>query len=126
VKAWASMKSFQPKAEGPPLDHERRNPPGPNTSAEDHLELTRSETDPMSRPTRRNRNAEVDFKREKRTNAIHASTTDPESRVYRKSPCTGAMLCFMGHALMENRSGLIVQGDLRRPIFTRNEVPHWA
>jgi hypothetical protein len=66
----------------------------------------------MSRPTRRNRNAEVDFKGEKRTNATHASTTDPEARLYKKSPGTGAMLCFMGHALMENRSGLIVQGDL--------------
>lgn len=38
--------------------------------------------------------------------------TDPDARLYTKSPGTGAMLCFMGHALMENRSGLIVQGDL--------------
>ena len=34
------------------------------------------------------------------------------ARLYKKSPGTGAMLCFMGHALMENRSGLIVQGYL--------------
>ena len=66
----------------------------------------------MPRPPRHNRNAEVDFKGEKRSNATHASTTDPAARLCKKSPGTGAMLCFMGHALMENRSGLIVQGDL--------------
>jgi hypothetical protein len=38
--------------------------------------------------------------------------TDPEARLYKKSPGTGAVLCFMGHALMENRCGLIVQGAL--------------
>jgi hypothetical protein len=36
----------------------------------------------------------------------------PPLRLYKKSPGTGAMLCFIGHALMENSSGLIVQGDL--------------
>jgi len=41
-----------------------------------------------------------------------ASTTDPDARLYKKSPGTGAALCFIGHALMENRSGLIVQGEL--------------
>ena len=61
---------------------------------------------------RHNRNAEVDFKGEKRSNATHVSTTDPEARLYKKSPGTGAALCFMGHALMENRHGLIVQGEL--------------
>lgn len=54
----------------------------------------------------------VDFRSEKRSNATHASTADPDARLYKKSPGTGAMLCFIGHALMENRSGLIVQGDL--------------
>ena len=115
VKAWASMKSFQPKATGKPSDDDPGGPPSPDSPAEDHPELTPTETDPMSRPTRptrRNRNAEVDFKGEKRTNATHGSTTDPDARLYKKSPGTGAMLCFMGHALMENRSGLIVQGDL--------------
>ncbi len=66
----------------------------------------------MPRPNHRGRNAEVDFRGEKRSNATHASTTDPEARLYKKSPGTGAMLCFMGHALMENRHELIVQGDL--------------
>ena len=58
------------------------------------------------------RNAEVDFRGEKRSNATHVSTTDPGARLYKKSPGTGALLCCMGRALMENRSGLIVQGDL--------------
>ena len=113
VKAWASMKSFQPKTEGvPPDDEEPENRPAPDTVLENQPAETRTEIDPMPRPTHQHRNAEVDFRGEKRSNATHASTTDPEARLYKKSPGTGAMLCFMGHALMENRSGLIVQGDL--------------
>ena len=60
------------------------------------------------------RNAEVDFKGEKRSNATHASTTDPDARLYKKAPGTGAALCFIGYGLMENRSGLIVEADLTR------------
>ncbi|WP_051312631.1 IS5 family transposase [Pseudodonghicola xiamenensis] len=112
VKAWASMKSFQPKATDTPSDDDPGGPSGQDNPTEDHPEPTPSETDPMSRPTRQNRNAEVDFRGEKRSNATHASTTDPDARLYKKSPGTGAMLCFIGHALMENRNGLIVQGDL--------------
>lgn len=95
-----------------PPDDDRGGPSGPKGPANDHTELTCSETTPMPRPNRQNRNAEVDSRGEKRSNATHASTTDPDARLYKKSPGTGAMLCFMGHALMENRSGLIVQGDL--------------
>lgn len=40
----------------------------------------------MLRNTSRNRNAEVDFKGEKHSNATHASTTDPDARLYKKSP----------------------------------------
>ena len=112
VKAWASMKSFQPKGSDTPPDDDASSPPGPNATAKDNPEPTVSETVPMPRSSRHNRNAEVDFRGEKRSNATHASTTDPDARLYKKSPGTGAMLCFMGHALMENRSGLIVQGDL--------------
>ena len=68
----------------------------------------------MTRPTSRDRNAEVDFRGWKRSNATRASATDPDARLYRKSAGTGAMLCFMGLTLMENRSGLIVQADLNR------------
>jgi transposase len=115
IKAWASMKSFQPKAEGTPPDDEGPDDP-PTPSIDPDNQLTQSEpeteTEPMPRSNHRNRNAEVDFKGEKRSNATHASTTDPEARLYKKSPGTGATLCFMGHALMENRHGLVVQGDL--------------
>ena len=45
---------------------------------------------------------------------VEPATTDPDARLYRKSPGTGAMLCFMGHTLMENRNGLIVQAELTR------------
>ena len=110
VKAWASMKSFQRKEGDAPPDDDPGSPPRPDTTTEDEPQTT--ETEPMPRTIHQNRNAEVNFKGEKRSNATHASTTDPDARLYKKSPGTGAMLCFMGHALMENRSGLIVQGDL--------------
>ena len=58
------------------------------------------------------RNTEEDWKGEKRSNITHASTTDPESRLYRKSLNTAAMLCFSGHLLMENRNALIVDAEL--------------
>ncbi len=106
------MKSFQPKADDTPPNDDPGGPPSPDGPTEDHPEPTPSEIAPMSRPTRQSRNADIDFRGEKRSNATHASTTDPDARLYKKSSGTGAMLCFMGHALMENRSGLIVQGDL--------------
>ncbi len=113
IKARASMKSFQQKAEGTPPDNERPDdPPTPSIAPDNQPTQSEPETEPMPRTNHRNRNAEVDFKGEKRSNATHASTTDPEARLYKKSPGTGATLCFMGHALMENRHGLVVQGDL--------------
>jgi hypothetical protein len=51
-------------------------------------------------------NRETDFHGQKRGNETHASTTDPDARLYRKGPGKEAKLCFMGHALMENRKGL--------------------
>jgi transposase len=56
------------------------------------------------------RNGARDFHGEQRRNDTHASTTDPEARLYRKGKGKEAKLCFMGHALMENRHGLIVAG----------------
>jgi transposase len=113
IKAWASMKSFQPRAEGaPPDDEGPGDPPTQDTAAGTQPGQTQHETEPMTRPTHRHRNAEVDFKGEKRSNATHASVTDPDARLYKKSPGTGAVLCFMGHALMENRHGFVVEGDL--------------
>lgn len=113
INARASMKSFQQKAEGPPPDNEGpADPPTPSIAPDNQSTQSEPETKPMPRPDHRNRNAEVDFKGEKRSNATHASTTYPEVRLYKKSPGIGATPCFMGHALMENRHGLVVQGDL--------------
>ena len=50
----------------------------------------------------------------KRSNETHASTTDPDARLYRKGPGKEAKLCFIGHGLMENRSGLLVDACLTR------------
>ena len=54
------------------------------------------------------RNGERDFHGEQRRNDTHASSTDPDARLFRKGSGKEARLCFMGHALMENRNGLIV------------------
>jgi transposase len=78
IDAWASMKSFRRK---------------------DGMD------DP---PSGSGRNAERNFRNEKRSNATHASTTDPDARLYRKSDGQPSRLCFMGHLLIENRHGLIV------------------
>ncbi len=113
IKAWASMKSFQPRADGSPPDKGGGGPDDrPSARPEDAAEQPKPESTEMSRPTPRSRNAEVDFRGEKRSNATHASVTDPDARLFEKSPGAGATLCFMGHTLMENRSGLVVQADL--------------
>jgi transposase len=112
VKAWASMKSFQPKDDGAPPDDGGGPDNPPAVSPDEAPDQPKQETAPMPRTARRNRNAEVDFRGETRSNATHASTTDPDARLFKKSPGTGAVLCFMGHTLMENRNGLIVQADL--------------
>ena len=64
--------------------------------------------DGSGEPLGAGRNGERDFHGECRHNDTHASTTDPDARLYRKGPGKEARLCFMGHALMENRNGLIV------------------
>jgi transposase len=58
------------------------------------------------------RNPAVDFHGEKRLNRTHASTTDPEARLFKKAKGKEAKLCFMGHVLMENRHGLVVSPRL--------------
>ena len=64
--------------------------------------------DGSGEPPGEGRNGERDFRRERRRNDTHASTTDPDARLYRKGPGKEAKLSFMGHALMENRNGLVV------------------
>ena len=63
-------------------------------------------------PPEPGRNGERDFHGEAPSNATHQSTTDPEARLYRKGAGREARLCFMDHALMENRNGLVVDGCL--------------
>lgn len=58
------------------------------------------------------KNPDVDFRGEKRSNETHVSSTDPEARLMRKGLGKETKLCFMGHVLMENRTGLIVDLDL--------------
>jgi transposase len=87
IEAWASLKSFKPKGAG-----------GEDDGSDDSG----------------GRNAAADFTGEKRSNATHASTTDPDAMLYRKGPGMEARLCFIGHGLMENRSGLIVGTRLTR------------
>ena len=70
------------------------------------------------------RNGERDFKGEKRSNQTHASTSDPDARLYRKGDGQPAVLCYMGHALMENRNGLLVGGVATRA--TGNAEPFAA
>jgi transposase len=84
IEAWASMKSFRPK------DGSDNPPEGGG------------------------RNAEANFHGQKRSNETHASSTDPDARLYRKGPGKEAKLSFIGHGLMENRSGLLVDACLTR------------
>ena len=63
-------------------------------------------------PPAAGRNAEHDFHGEKRTNDTHASTTDPEARLFRKGRGKEARLCFIGHLMAENRNVLIVNARL--------------
>src|SRR5437667_91990 len=57
-------------------------------------------------------NPTVNFHGERRSNATHASTTDPQALLYRKGDRREATLCYQGHVLMENRHGLAVDGCL--------------
>ena len=84
IEAWASIKSFKPK--GGSGD----GPPAGGGG----------------------RHGERDFHGERRTNQTHASTTDPDARLIRRGRGKEAKLCHMGHLLMENQSGLLVDAQL--------------
>ena len=79
LEAWAGQKSFKRKV--------------PDTSP-------RPPDDPG--------NPSIDFRGERRTNATHASTTDPDARVYKKARGQEAKRCYLGHVLREKRHGLVV------------------
>src|SRR5262249_16576715 len=74
--------------------------------------------DGSGEPPSPGRNGERDFHNEKRSNETHASTTDPDARLYRKADGRESRLCFMGHGLMENRNGLAVGVALTRATGT--------
>jgi len=82
IEAWASQASFKPKA---------------------------GQDEP---PSVGGRPGQGDFKGERRRNDTHASTTDPDARLYRKGSGQEARLCYLGHVLSENRHGLAVGGAL--------------
>lgn len=67
--------------------------------------------DGSDEPPSPGRNGTRDFHGEKRANDTHESTTDPEAKLFRKGSSQPAKLYFMGHALIENRHGLVVQAD---------------
>jgi transposase len=78
LEAYASLKSFQPKQ-------------GPSNPSDD---------DPG--------NPSIDFRGQRRSNQTHQSTTDPDSRLFRKADGQPSRLAYTGSALMENRHGLVV------------------
>jgi len=82
IEAWAGQKSFQRK-------HRKRTPPPDDPG-----------------------NPNVDFHGERRANATHQSTTDPQARLYKKAAGQEAKLCYLGHVLVENRNGLVVNTRL--------------
>jgi transposase len=88
IEAWASIKSFRRKDGS---DNDRQGP---------------------------GRNAERNFHKEKRSNETHQSTTDPDALLYKKGDGQPAKLCYMGHALMENRHGLAVGGGVSQATGT--------
>lgn len=78
-----------------------------------HKSVKPKDTDPTDPP---DSNGWSDFRGEKRTNETHASTTDPDARLARKSSGTGAELAYAVNTLMDNRNGLIA--DVRADIAT--------
>jgi transposase len=89
LKAWASMKSFRPKSPS-------------------------SGEDPMNgsgEPPSPGRNGEANFRKTKRSNETHASRTDKDARLFRKGDGQESRLSYLGHALMENRNGLVVAAE---------------
>jgi transposase len=94
IEAWASMKSFVPK-------DDKEAPPSGDAGGDGG-----------------GRNADRNFRGEKRVNETHASTTDPDARLFRKGAGKEAKLCHMGHLMTENRNGLIVDARMTAPTGT--------
>ena len=131
LEAWASHKSFKPRAspqdpgsggagsEGAgsgPADAGGPEPKSRKPKSRKPKGREPKGREPKGREPKgrepKGRNREVDWRGERRCNDTHVSVTDPEAKLYRKSSGTGASLCFMGHLLTENRNGLIVDAEL--------------
>jgi transposase len=92
IEAYASIKSFVPK------DHKPKD-------------SDRSDSNGF-----KSRNAQVDFHGQKRSNATHASTTDPDAKLFKKSDGKEAKLCHNLHAIVENRHGLVLALEVNSPL----------
>jgi transposase len=68
------------------------------------------------------KNPSVDFKGQRRVNETHRSRTDPEARLARKGDGESARLAYTGHALMDNRHGLVVDTTLTQASGTAEWV----
>ena len=108
IRAWASMKSFQPREAASSTEPPAVGDAGSGRDGGANQDGGAS----TSEPPAAGRNAEMNFHGQKRSNETHASRTDPEARLYRKGPGREAKLCFMGHLLMDNRHGLGVGARL--------------
>jgi transposase len=91
IEAYASIKSFKPQG------------------AEDR-------DDTNDNNGFKSRNAEVDFHGQKRSNDTHASTSDPDAKLIRKSDGKPARLCHALHAIVENRHGLVLAVEVNSPL----------
>lgn len=124
VEAWASFKSFKPKAaapDAPPPDGPPPPPPAVQDAGQAADEATRTGADDMATGSDSDgstgegsigRNVERNWRGETWSNATHASVTDPQARLYRKAKGRPAQLCYMGHAMTENRHGFVVATEL--------------
>lgn len=98
IEAWASMKSFQAKADASETSRKARN-------------KRKASKRKNGKGPKGPSNPSVNFRGDKRSNETHVSKTDPEARLYKKAEGERAKLCYGAHALMENRNGLLL--DLR-------------
>jgi len=132
VEAWASFKSFKPKAAavgGEPPDDDPPSPDAGKASTTETAAKTdtaggagkmttadTTQTNEIGRVAAEQfeigRNVERDWRGQKWSNETHASITDPDARLYRKAKGKPAQLCYMGHALTENRNGFVVETTL--------------
>ena len=71
------------------------------------------------------RNGERDFHGEKRSNETHASTTDPDARLYRRRRARRPSCATCGHVVMENRNGLVVAATTTQATGTAEREAAW-